>query len=70
LRIELAPTTVAKDGCLGECRVAKGTSRQKPESAAFAEPGFGTIICLAIRATMIIHNRKRSKYIRFSRSLR
>ena len=53
MRIELAPAVVAEEGGVGQVRIAKRAVRQKPESTALAEPGFGTILCLAIGTTMI-----------------
>jgi hypothetical protein len=49
---------VTKERRIWQCRVTKGTIKQKPESAALAEPGLGTIFRLAIGTTMMIHNWK------------
>ena len=55
LGIQLSPTVITEEGCLWQNRVTKGTIRQNPESASFAEPGFGTIFRMAIGTRMIIH---------------
>jgi hypothetical protein len=63
LRIELSATVITKQGCLWQDRVTKGTIRQKPESAAFAESGFGAIFCLTIGTIMIVHLLARTSVI-------
>jgi hypothetical protein len=57
---------IAKESCLRQDRVTKGTVRQKPETAAFAEPGFGSVFRMAIGTTMTIHEDSCGYYIRFS----
>jgi hypothetical protein len=63
---DLSPTLITKESRLWQNRVTKGTIRQKPESAAFAEPGFRTIFCMAIGTTMKFHESACGNYIRFS----
>jgi hypothetical protein len=59
---------ITKERCVWQGRIAKGAVRQEPESATLAEPGFSTIVRMAI-GTKAIHRCICSEYIRFSQAV-